>query len=525
MTITSDMLRKALGIILAAVLFSAGSNPARAEWFEVSSDHFVIYGEGREASMRRFSEQLERFHNAMAAVTGRREPPPSPSNRVTIFIVDNAKEVQNLARDGLKRSSLRGFYRSRAGASIAVVPRITGGTDDIFDPSMVTLLHEYAHHFLLSANAYALPRWVSEGAAEFFASASFGRDGAVQIGKPNKHRAFELALALDVTATDLLDPESYEKRRAKTKGYDAFYGKSWVLYHYLNMGKVRDGQMGRYLALMRSGKASREAALEVFGDLTVLEKELDAYLKKPRLLAYDFKPGQISAGTITLRRLTAGEVAIMPVVLRSRNGVNAEEAQEVLVDARRIADLHKDDPAVLAALAEAEFDAGNNAQALAAADGALKLTPNLVNAHVQKGYALFRLAEAGSDPAAFRKTRAAWVALNRIENDHPLPLIYFYRSFRAQGNEPTPLSVQGLSRAAELAPYDLGLRMTLAMQLLSDGQQGLARQHLQPIATNPHAGGLARHAQRLIERLDRQPDWRGQEALAASDGEEDDPAD
>ena len=152
MTITSDMLRKALGFILAAVLFSAGSNPARAEWFEVSSDHFVIYGEGREASMRRFSEQLERFHNAMAAVTGRREPPPSPSNRVTIFIVDNAKDVQNLARDGLKRSSLRGFYRSRAGASIAVIPRITGGTDDIFDPSMVTLLHEYAHHFLLSAN-------------------------------------------------------------------------------------------------------------------------------------------------------------------------------------------------------------------------------------------------------------------------------------------------------------------------------------------------------------------------------------
>jgi hypothetical protein len=389
---------------------------------------------------------------------------------------------------------------------------------------MVVLLHEYAHHFLLSTNAYALPRWVSEGAAEFFASASFGRNGSVQIGKPNKHRALELAYAKDVTAIDLLDPESYERRRARDKGYDAFYGKSWTLFHYLNMGRARDGQLDRYLALMRAGKSSRDAAVEVFGDLSQLEKELDAYLKRPRLLAYDFKPGQISAGQISLRRLSAGEAAIMPVVIRSRNGVTPEEAKQVLVDARRIAGQFKDDPAVLAALAEAEFDAGNDAEALAAADGALKRSPGLVNAHVQKGYALFRMAEGGSDPAAFRKARAAWVALNRIENDHPLPLIYFYRSIRAQGDRPTPLSIDGLARAAELAPYDLGLRMTLAMQLLEDGRQDLARLHLQPVATNPHAGGLARHAQRMIDRLDREPDWRGQAAGEAGPEDEGDPA-
>lgn len=496
--------------MLAAVLLCAWSAPARAEWFAVSSDHFVIYGEGKESSMRRFSEQLELFHNAMAQVSGRKEQVPSPSNRVTIFIVDSARQVQSLAGEDQKRSALRGFYRSRAGASIAVVPRVTGGTEDIFDPSMVVLLHEYAHHFLLSTNAYALPRWVSEGAAEFFASASFGRNGSVQIGKPNKHRSLELAYAKDVTALDLLDPESYEKRRARDKGYDAFYGKSWALYHYLNMGRVRDGQLGRYLALMRAGKTSRDAAIEAFGDLKQLERELDAYLKKPRLLAYDFKPGQISAGPISLRQLSAGEAAIMPVMIRSRVGVTAEEAKQVLVDARRIAAPYKDDAAVLTALAEAEFDAGNDAEALAAAEAALKLAPNTVNAHVQKGYALFRMAEAASNPAAFRKARAAWVALNRIENDHPLPLIYFYRSIRAQGDRPTPLSIDGLARAAELAPYDLGLRMTLAMQLLEDGRQDLARLHLQPVATNPHAGGLARHAQRMIDRLDREPDWRGQ---------------
>lgn len=44
------------------MLFAAA---AQAEWLEASSDHFVIYGEQNEKTVKEFAERLERFHSAM----------------------------------------------------------------------------------------------------------------------------------------------------------------------------------------------------------------------------------------------------------------------------------------------------------------------------------------------------------------------------------------------------------------------------------------------------------------------------
>jgi len=63
---------------------------------------------------------------------------------------------------------------------------------------MTILLHEYAHHFLISSQRSAMPKWVSEGAAQFFASAAFEGDGSVKIGRPNGSRGFELTYAVRV---------------------------------------------------------------------------------------------------------------------------------------------------------------------------------------------------------------------------------------------------------------------------------------------------------------------------------------
>lgn len=513
----------AILLVLAGLLALPG--PARADSFQVSTTHFVIYGDGNERSMRKFAEQLERFHGAMVRVTGRQEDPPSPSNRVTIYVVRNFGEVRKLYGGGKASRNVGGFYRPYAGRAMAVVPRITGDADDIFDPTMAILLHEYAHHFLISSSRFPMPRWASEGAAEFFASASFESDGSVEIGKPNASRAFELAYAADVTATDLLDPESYEKRRGKSTSYDAFYGKSWTLYHYLAMGDQRKGQLTKYYNALIAGKSVRDAGIEAFGDFAVLERELDAYLKRKRIYAFRIKPEALDPGPIALRRLSAGEVAMMPVQVQSWSGVTAEQSKTLVLEARKIAARFPGDAPVLAALAEAEFDAGNDAEALAAADAALKLDKTVVNAHVQKGYALFRMAENGTDPKAFRVARNAWVDLNTLENNHPLPLIYFYRSYQAQGREPTPLAKQGLARAAELAPFDLSLRMNLAMQQLRDGQRAEAKANLVPIAYNPHGGGMAEAARKIMERIDADPEWRGQGAPEASEEKEsEDPA-
>jgi tetratricopeptide (TPR) repeat protein len=478
---------------------------AHAKWLQATSTHFVVYANDSETNVRRFSDQLERFHSAMAVVLSRDLPAPSPSNRVTVFVVSNELEVKRLYGEGSQ--FVGGFYVPRAGGSLAIVPRVMSGPGKP-DESMIVLLHEYAHHFLISSSSFPMPRWLSEGAAEFFSSANFGRDGSVSIGRPANHRANELLYAKDVKVADLLDPEAYEKR--KSKSYDAFYGKSWLLYHYLMFDDARTGQSRRYLRAMIGGKSSREAALEAFGDLDTLERDLTRYQVRNSLSALDLAPSLLQVSPTEIRQLSAGEAAMMPVRIRSKRGVTEEQAKELVGQAREIAARYPADPAVLAALAEAEHDAENDHEAIAAADGALAIDPSQTNAYVQKGFALFRLAaEAEDENAAYRKARGPFIALNKLENDHPLPLIYYYKSFVEQGMEPSALAIQGLERAVELAPFDLGLRMTLAYQMLRSKRPADARSNLIPIAYNPHGGELAVTAQKMIAHLDENPEWDG----------------
>lgn len=504
-----------LAVLLGLLgLFAPGM--ARAEWLEASSAHFVVYADDSDRDIRTFSQQLERYHAALAMLLSIELPAPSPSNRVTVYVVGGQGKVRKLY--GENSYYVGGFYLPRAGGSLAIVPRVTTGTTNL-EFSMTVLLHEYAHHYMISSSGFPLPRWYSEGGAEFFAAARFPQKGGVEVGRPATHRAVELLVpgaARDVKVTELLDPPAENRSRA----YDSFYGRSWLLFHYLTFNEARKGQLLRYLGLMTRGKTSREAGLEAFGDLAKLEHELDAYLGKSMTM-FSIPPSIITTGPVEVRRLSPGEAAMMPIRIRSRRGVDEAQAKVLLPEARAVAARFPDDPAVLSALAEAEHDAGNDKEAVAAADAALAKDPGQVNAYVQKGFSLFRMAATAPDrEAAYRAARAPFVALNRRENDHPLPLIYYYRSFVEQGKPPSELALEGLMRAAEIAPFDLGLRMTLAVALVRQRKFPLARQHLGPVAYNPHGGALAAVAQRVLARMDSDPKWDGQDVGTLTAGAE-----
>ncbi len=471
---------------------------ARADWLEASSQHFVVYADDTERDIRRFSEQLERYHEAMGVITGVSNPAPSPSNRLTVFVVKNQREVQRLFGEGGR--NVGGFYIPRAGSSLAIVPKVEVSNRQL-DQSMTILLHEYAHHFLISNSTFPTPRWLGEGSAEFFAAARFTSEGGVTVGMPAAGRYMEIAYADEVKAEELLDPDVYEKRRRAR--YDSFYGKSWALYHFLTMEPERRGQTRRYIELMGAGKSSREAALEVFGDFEQLDKDLRAYLRRRQIMSLVFAPEQLETAVIEVRKLRPGEAEVMPLRIRSRRGVTAEQAAELVGEVRRVAARHPQDALVLAALAEAEYDAGYNEAAIAAADAALAIDPGQVDAYVQKGYALFRQASEADDPvAAYKAAAAPFQALNRREPDHPLALVYYYRSFVESDREPTDNAVHALERAAELAPFDLDLRMNLAAQQIRDGRVELARYNLVPIAYSPHPNPMAEGARSVIDLID-----------------------
>lgn len=509
------------GTLAALALIMA--HPALAAWHEASSDHFVIYADDRPANLQRYAENLERYHAAMAMLLGREIDKPSPSNRVVIYAVGSQRDVRNLSNSRAK--NIAGFYIPRAGGSRAFVQDLANEKDGEYPSfSTIVLLHEYAHHFLMSSSSFAMPRWLNEGAAEFFAATSFRKDGSVMMGRAAQHRVGELVYGDTLTVRSLL--EAGARNDKAQGGPNSFYGYSWLLYHYLTFRDDRAGQLARYQRELIAGKSALEAGEAAFGDLATLNNEVRAYLRGGKTMTFVIPADRLTIGAVEVRALPEGEAAMMDVTIRSQRGVNAAEAAQLVIEARAIAARYPDDAGVLTALAEAEYDAGDDDAAIAAASRALALDPARTNAYVQQGLALFRqAAKAPNRAAAVAKAMQPFEKLNALENDHPLPLIYYYQSYVRRGVTPPENARAALERAAQLAPFDTALTFNVALMLLSEGKLALARSVLQPVAVNPHGGRLASNAQQLIAKLAGLPDGaitsRAQlDALQPSPGED-----
>lgn len=472
---------------------------AQADWYEAQSEHFVIYADDSEKDILRFTENLERYHSAMEILLGRDLSNPSPSNRVTIFVVGDDKDMSNLSGS----RAIGGFYIPRAGASRAFVQEIRN-QNGYPHRSTIILLHEYAHHFLISSSRFAMPRWMSEGMAEFFAAATFEGDGSLLIGRYAQHRQWEVGGPVPVSVQELLDPEVLRKNRGPND--NGFYGRAWLLFHYLTFSEDRSGQLEEYQRRLAQGESSLDAGKRAFGDLEKLDTELSAYSRAPTMKAERVPAEKLSKSSINLRKLPDGEARMMQFRIVSQRGVDREQATELLEDVRKVAKKYPDDPGVLSALAEAEYDAGNDLEAVAAADRAIALDPTRVNPYVQKGFALFRQADAVDEPdreSAYDKAMKPFSALNARENDHPLPLIFYYRSFVEKGEEPTEQAKTALEMAARLAPFDQGLWMQVAMMQAEEGKIALAKDSLRPLIANPHGGSQVEFARRFIDILDQ----------------------
>ncbi len=485
-----------LWAILLAILVWA--SPAVAEWRQAQTSHFVIYSQDSEAGLRAFATRLERYDAAMRALHGLDDPNLGPANRVTIFAVDDAAAVQRLGRMG---SDLMGFYVPRAGGSVAFVPRsIEEAYQDMSAQSV--LLHEYAHHFLYRNQPAAYPAWFVEGSAEFYSTARFDEDGGITFGLPPEHRALELFIwGNGLTLKEMLNklPSELNSREVVR-----LYGKAWLLTHYLRLEPDRKGQLTQYLAAINRGQPSLEAGRVAFGDLGRLESAIRRYKKREHFAGLRVDPAVLDVGEIEIRQLGPGEAAMMDVRMVSRRGVTDKVAKELVPDARRVAAPFPNDPVVQAWLAEAEFDAGNFAAAEAAADRALAANPKLIEALLYKGRAMMAAARESKseDPVLWDEIRKVLAAANRVDPDHPEPLILFYSSFRAQGIDATGNAMKGLKYAYALAPYDRSLRLLLADELLTAGNAQEARAVLASVAYDPHGGETGKVAAEVMRKID-----------------------
>ena len=527
MNLKIALARQSLCAALALLATVAAVPAAAADWIEVHTTHFIVLTQDSEARARTFATRLERYDAGMRLLYRLPAIASDRANPVTIYVVPSVGAVVKLCAGLTDEKSgcreIAGFYEGRVSGSVAFTPRATGDSSPLDLNAQTILFHEYAHHFILSNFSGPYPAWFSEGFAEFNATASFEAKGMVGFGKPALHRYWSMLNGGRIAIEKLLGSDVGS---LGSEDRESLYGRGWLLTHYLTFEPSRVGQLQAYLRAIAAGKSNLDAAREVFGDLKKLDLALDGYLERSSLLYLKLPVPELAADAVSLRRLTPGEAAMMPVRLRSDRGVDDALAKTVVADARQLAAPWPNDAGAQIALAEAEFDAGNDDAAQAAADRALAVQPGNRTAMEYEGMARIDRLRKGQtgDAKAWQEARGWFIRANHLEPDDAWALERFYRSFLAEGVAPTKSAVAGLEVAFAAVPQDRGLRMTLAMQYLHDGKAKDARQLLGPLAYDPHASA-DNAARRMIALIDKDDSAAIKTALGSGKFDEDDAGD
>jgi hypothetical protein len=462
---------------VAAVVAFTGSQ-ANAAWHQAKSRHFIIYADQSPEAVRDFADRLERFDAAVRHLRDMGDPPLTESGRLRIYVLKSEAAVARLAG----RWDVAGFYHQRASGSVAFVPKNT--TSSAWDLSTEQIFfHEYAHHLQLQDSSIAMPEWVREGFAEFFATAKINTDGSVLIGSPPLYRAWSLINGGGLSLEQILGG-TY--RRLSPMQEDYLYGEGWLLIDNLTFNKARHGQLTSYVEGIQKGVSALDSAKATFGDLRAFDRELER-AKTGQLNGITVPAKALQIGPIDVRPLTPGEAAIMAVHIRSTRGVDEKTAPQVVADARKAAAPYPNDAFVQGCLAEAEFDSRNYAAANAAADRALAADPNNIHAIIYKGWAQMALARENPQAANWDSIRGWFIKANKLDTEYAEPLALFYDSFREAHQPPTKNAIEALLYAVILAPQDEELRILAVRQLLTDNRLAEAKETLAPMAYEPHA--------------------------------------
>jgi tetratricopeptide (TPR) repeat protein len=494
--------------LVSALAFFAVASPAHAEWWEAKTDHFIVYSESSANNAMEFAQKLERLDMSLRSLQNIKfSPATSDSRRLTVFRFGDIGDIGRLAG----YSGVAGFYIPNLSGSNAFTPARSAGLDTgqllanrpdsrtNLDPQQV-LFHEYTHHFMFQHFSAAYPSWYVEGFAETAATIDLKPDGSFHLGNPPQYRSDLLFGMLNVSVERLLASTN------KPTGEDQYgwYTVGWLLNHYLTFDPSRQGQLKQYLRAINSGTKPADAAVQAFGDLGKLNRQIQSY-KSGRLPGVDVKIANYSPPQVEMRKLAPDEVAIMKVRMRSKRGVDKKLAPDVARDARAVAEKYPNSFAVQLALAEAELDLSDFepqalARAEAAADRSLALKPDSVDAMTYKGRAL--LERGRTDKSQLPVARTWFAKAYEEDPEHPAPLYFNYLAYYYEGVAIPESALIGLERAYDFALYDPQIKLVLARQLLAEKKGTLARSILMPYAISPHESKGAKKMREVVDLIE-----------------------
>ena len=500
---------KRLACLSALVLTLCTAAVASPEqWIEVRSAHFTVLSNSNEKQARRILDQFERMRWMFQTLF-----PKSNVDPIQPIVIFAAKDQQTfaaleppayLAKGQLK---LAGYFLPTMD-KIFVLLRL----DANYDHPFATIYHEYTH-LQLRTDGEWIPLWLNEGLAEFFQNTEI-RNKDVLLGEPSLDDILYLRqhqiIPLDVLfKVDAASPYYHEEQKGSV-----FYSESWALTHYLEVTdrEKNTHRMRDYMALMSQHQDSVTAAETAFGDLKMLQKELQAYIRAGRYMQFVISSAAapIDESTCKVRSLTQTE--------------SDTDRAEVLVSIQRMADAK----ALLASVLKAdpnnakahetmgflELQAGHRDAAQQWFEQAVKLDSQSYLAHYY--FAALSMGQPGAEQNKQIETslRTAIQLNPRFARAYD-QLATFYAMKHENLQEAHMLNLQ----AIQLDPGNLGYRMNLANVSLVMGQYPNAVAVLQSsanLAKTPEQEAMIQSRIAEIQQIQQVQMARAQASAAAA---------
>ena len=479
-------------LVLAFVAFAFSlSAPAKAEWWEAETAHFVVKARASEDDAREYALEMEKFDAALRIMFGlpRDEVEFSRANKPVIYRFGRPKDIGRIG--GFPGAGILGFFIPRAGDSVAYAPifrsrdtsaktswQLRGDPRARSNPRD-TLTHEYTHYFMMQHFPSAYPRWYVEGFAEMMSTARFDEDGSVHIGDPPQERATQIFKIRPFAMDEMLDPDH------ELRGIDwvQHYATGWLLAHYMSFEPERQIKLRNYLIAVAKGEDGLEAAKREFGDLRELDRALEKYKRGPF-------PGRRIDGvnfdnTVKLRELSdAEEEAINTEMRLNRQPKDEGEARDIVSDFKNLVAKHPGNRHLMELLADAHLAAKQYDEADNVAQQIIAAHPKSSEAWMARSIAASR--RITEDPTFAEKAREYAVEASQIDPDDPRSYMAYYFSYIESGEEVPESAAVVLEQAFKKAGSDPIYRLLLGRQLVLENRLQSAESVLLPIAFRGH---------------------------------------
>lgn len=479
-------------LLLALVLLALTPATALADWRRAESQHFVVYSDGSERSLRDYTARLERFHGLLKARFG--GPSQDDTRKLPVYLVADARALR-VAQPHLP-DGIDGYYTASENDIFAIL--IRGKDDDL-------LLHEYTHHFMANAGQGRLPGWFSEGLAEYYATATVSEAGAATFGLPNAGRQRQLQQGRWLPMDQLLRAQgSFDIDTQAGRGM--YYAQSWALTHWLLADATRARALGVYLNAVGAGRDPIEAWQSSFGIApAALEAQLKAYVRG-RLYYSELNIPPVTPEIAVSPLSPAWDAVILPLINTRSPRPEEVDGPALLATSRTNAARFPDDALALVALGRAERRWGDPAAAETALARALEIEPANIEGLLLMADIVEERSSLETDLADIDRERdlAATLLGRALEAGPKDYRVYadLARLRRGAEDYPTQDDLMTWAMAARYAPQVMSIRGDAAIAMLQGGRYDEAVALLTPIVNDPHGGPGVEQARRLLGQIE-----------------------